>query len=190
MIEINLLPHREARRIAEFRQFAMVVAASLLALTVAIGTVHASTARDAEMARASVQQFQADLVRFKPQQEKLTQFKAKKAALEQKLAAIRKLDEARRGPVRLLAEVGSQTPERLWLTGLAAQGNQVTLEGASLDNTVVANFLRNLNDSPYFREVDLDRTASKKEIRGVMIVNFTITASLRAALQEESQGGA
>ena len=190
MIEINLLPHREARRVAEFRQFSMVVVASLLALSIAIGALHANAARDAEMARASVQQFQADLVRFKPQQEKLAQFKVKKAALEQKLAAIRELDEARKGPVRLLAEVGGQTPERLWLTGLAAQGSQVTLEGASLDNSVVANFLRNLNDSPYFREVDLDRTAREKEVRGVMLVNFTITASLQAATEGEAQDGA
>ena len=189
MIEINLLPHREARRIAEVKRSLGMLAAGLVAVSLAIGLAQSSVTRQAELARASVQQLQGDLVRFKPQQEKLAEFKIKKAALEEKLATIRELDEARKGPVRLLGEVGNQTPDRLWLTQISADGQQVTLEGASLDNSVVADFLRNLNDSPYFSEVDLDKTAREKEIRGVKLVNFTITASLHAAEKDKPKSG-
>ena len=48
---------------------------------------------------------------------------------------------------------------------------------------MVADFLGRLNDSTYFREVDLDRTAREREVRGVKLVNFTITAVLEGVAE-------
>jgi type IV pilus assembly protein PilN len=110
-------------------------------------------------------------------------FKLQKRSLEQKLAAIARLDEARRGPLHLLAEISDRTPDRLWLTQLRADGPEIILEGSSLDTSVVADFLGRLNDSTYFREVDLDRTAREREVRGVKLVNFTITAVLEGVAE-------
>ena len=174
MIEVNLLPHREARRMAELRRLGLLLAGSIGIVLLGVGFVHSNIARESELATASVRQLEADLARFKPQQEKVAEFKLKKRALEEKLAAIRTLELARQGPLRLLGEIGKQTPDRLWLTHLNASGGEVVLDGASLDTSVVADFLRNLNDSAYFTEVDLNRTAREREFRGVKLVNFTI----------------
>lgn len=168
----------------------MILIGGIVVVCLGIVLFHSDMDRQAELLQVSVRQLEVDLERFKPQQEKVAEFKAKKQALEEKLAAIRKLDEARRGPVRLLGEVGHQTPDRLWLTQLRANENEVTLEGASLDTSVVADFLRNLNDSSYFSEVDLDRTAREREIRGVKLVNFTITARVGGNSETSTEDGA
>jgi hypothetical protein len=52
----------------------------------------------------------------------------------------------------------------------------VKIKGESLDTGTVADLLRGLNESAYFRNVDLDRTTRGKEVDGVMVVSFVITA--------------
>lgn len=178
MIEINLLPHREAKRVADLRQTVGLLGLGLIAVAGGIWFVHKDLQHSQEMARASVRQLEADIERFKPEEIKVANFKKKRAELEDKLQIIRNLDAARSGPVRLLDELSATTPERLWLTKLTTQGVGITLEGQSLDTSVVADFLRGLNASEYFDLVDLERTASGPEVEGVKLVKFVITAQL------------
>lgn len=188
MIEINLLPHREARRKAELRQMLLVSAVAAGVLLLGIYLAESGIRNQRAYAETSVEQLESDLARYKPQELKVAEFKKTRSELMEKLAVIRGLDAARTGPVRILEEVRAQTPARLWLTGLRTEGDAITLEGASLDNSVVADFLRNLNRSTHFRNVDLDKTQSGHEVDGVELVNFVITADLSPRRGDE--GGA
>ena len=73
-----------------------------------------------------------------------------------------------------------RTPERLWLTKLATTGKKVKLSGESLDTGVVADFLRGLNASNYFVNVDLVKTGRGSTVGGVRLVQFEITADMVA----------
>jgi len=185
MIEINLLPHREARRAADLRQTLGILA---LGLTIAGGGIYIvdkDLASDVSNVRASVRQLESDIARFEPQQKQVATFKEKRRQLEEKLDVIKGLDNARTGPVRILDELSKHTPEKLWLTGLQTKGVSITIEGLSLDTGVVADFLRGLNGSNYFDNVDLDQTNSGPEEQGVKLVKFVITADM-AVIDETS----
>ena len=178
MIEINLLPHREARRAADLRQTAALLVLGLIVVVAGIFMVDRTLEQDVASAQAMVRQLEADIARYKPEQEQVEKFKAKRTELEDKLDVIKGLDRARSGPVRIMEELSRNTPERLWLTSLATEGIQITVEGDSLDTGVVADFLRALNASPYFTEVDLEKTSSGAQREGVRLVHFIITAAL------------
>jgi type IV pilus assembly protein PilN len=178
MITINLLPHREARRVADLRQTLALLVLGLVILGGAIWFVNKSVKDSQMMAEAAVRQLEADIERYGPEQKQVASFKQKKSELEDKLDVIRDLDAARSGPVRLLDELAKTTPERLWLTKLETEGASITLEGQSLDTGVVADFLRSMNASAYFDLVDLERTVSGAEREGVRLVMFVITAQL------------
>ena len=178
MITINLLPHREARRVADLRQTLALLVLGLVILVGAIWFVNKSVKDSQMMAEAAVRQLEADIERYGPEQKQVASFKQKKSELEDKLDVIRDLDAARSGPVRLLDELAKTTPERLWLTKLETEGASITLEGQSLDTGVVADFLRSMNASAYFDLVDLERTVSGAEREGVRLVMFVITAQL------------
>jgi len=180
MIEINLLPHREARRAADLRQTAGVLVLGLVLVIGAIVMVDAGIENDITRAEAAVRQLEADIARYKPEEEQVQAFKAKKSELEDKIDVIKGLDRARSGPVRIMDELSKSTPDRLWLTSLETEGVQITVEGDSLDTGVVADFLRSLNASPFFTEVDLERTSSGAQVEGVKLVHFVITAALVA----------
>ncbi len=176
MIEINLLPHREAKRAADLRQTVAVLVLGLILEGGLIGFLNSDVKSDLESAQLEVAQLQQEIEDYKPQQAQVELFKNTRTELEEKLSVIDGLDQGRRGPVRLMDELARYTPERLWLTEFNTAGASVTIKGESLDTGTVADFLRGLNESDYFRNVDLDKTTRGKEIDGVMVVSFVITA--------------
>jgi type IV pilus assembly protein PilN len=178
MIEINLLPVREARRAADLRQQLMQVLLVLLVVGGGIGFVHSEMNDRIITARARVGQMQRDIDQFKPQLEQVAAFRKKKAKLEKKIDVIDELDRARSGPVRVMSELASRTPARLWLTSVSTSGGTIHLKGASLDNELVAVFLRGLGDSEFFDEVDLDGTNLVGGTGDMKVVSFSIHANI------------
>jgi len=179
MIEINLLPHREARRVADLRESLAVLVLGLVIVCGGIWFAERDVANDMTTAESSVRQLKSNIEQYKPQEQQVADFKDKKQRLQLKLDVIKSLDAARSGPLRLMDELSQRTPERLWLTGLRTKGNKVTLDGESLDTGVVADFLRGLNESRYFQNVDLESTSRGAGVEGgVKVVKFTVTAEM------------
>jgi len=178
MLEINLLPVREARRKADIRQQLMQLLLVLLLTAGAIGFWHSRVAEQISMSEIRVSQMQNDIQQFKPQLDQVAAFKLKKARLEKKIDVIDGLDRARSGPVHVLAELAARTPERLWLTGLDSKAGEIRMEGRSLDNELVAMFLRGLGESKYFDKVDLDSTQIVDGRDGLKVVKFAIRAQI------------
>jgi type IV pilus assembly protein PilN len=173
MIEINLLPVREARRAADLRQQVMQLLLVLLVVGAGIGFVHSNLNRKIDTARARVVQMQR------------AAFRKKKAQLEKKIDIIDELDRARSGPVRMMSELATRTPERLWLTSVKTSGSTIMMKGSSLDNELVAVFLRGLGDSPLFRNVDLDGTRLENGGGDLKLVQFGVRAEIDTGKAEE-----
>ena len=112
--------------------------------------------------RQRVDQMQSDIDQLAPQVAWVEEFREKKAELEQKLRVIDGLEAARTGPVRILDELAIHTPDRLWLKTLETRGRALRLSGESIDNDLVAAFLRALGSSPSFESVDLESTEQEK----------------------------
>ena len=189
MIRINLLPVREARRAADLRQQVMQLLFMLIVVGGGIGFAHSEMNEKVNIAKARVAQMQRDIDQFKPQLEQVAAFRKKKAKLEKKIDVIDELDRARSGPVRVMGELAMRTPERLWLKSVSTSGGRIQIKGESLDNELVAVFLRGLGDSVYFEEVDLDGTKLAGGKGNLKIVNFGIRAQLVAPKSEEETKG-
>ncbi len=187
MIEINLLPHREARRAADLRQTAAILVLGLVVVGGVIAMIDRGLEQRLSNIQATLRQLEGDIARYRPEEEQVQVFKAKRSELEDKIDVIKGLDRARSGPVRILDALTTSTPDRLWLTALSTEGIQIKVEGDSLDTGVVADFLRSLNASPYFTEVDLERTSSGSQVDGVKLVHFIITAALADPGAEEEE---
>jgi type IV pilus assembly protein PilN len=176
MIEINLLPHRESRRIADLRQTFAILFLGLVLVGGGIFFIARDLSVNLDNAETTVRQLEAAIDQFKPQQAQVASFKKQRKRLEDKIDIIKGLESARSGPVRLFDQLSSLTPDRLWLKRLKSDGTTIVLEGSSLDTGIVADFLRSLNQSENFSEVDLKKTKGGKEVGGVRLVDFKISA--------------
>jgi len=179
VIRINLLPVREARRKAGVRQQMMLLAASLIGAVVVCVGFHSWMLASISATKGRVATLNAQLEQYKPQQEQVAQFKAKKAEIEQKLGVIENLERSRSGPVHIMDELASHIPDRVWLTGLTADKGRIALGGMSLDNELVALFLTSLNESPYFANVELESTELKL-VDSLKLNTFRIRAALES----------
>lgn len=177
MLEINLLPVREARRAADLRQYFMQMLLVLIVVCGGVGLFHSRLHDQIERTESRVAQMQSDIDQFKPQLQQVEAFKKRKSELQKKIDIIDGLDRARAGPVRVMYEIASRTPDRLWITSLSTKGRQIRFQGQSLDNELVAVFLRRLGESEYFANVDLN-SAKLAETKGLKLVRFEINADL------------
>jgi type IV pilus assembly protein PilN len=190
MLEINLLPVREVRKRAEARQTVSQLVLVLMLTLCGVGALHARLASDMDRTQARIQQMERDIARFKPQLDQVEAFKKKKSELEKKIDVIDGLDRARRGPVRVMAELADRIPQRVWLTTIDTSGGSIKLQGESLDNELVALFLRDLGTSPYFADVDLEGTKLSAAKGGLKLVKFEMKAALAGAKRApEAAGG-
>jgi type IV pilus assembly protein PilN len=178
MLQINLLPVREARRKEDLRQAMMQGVLILLFAAAIVGLVHSRISDQLSSSNARIYQMQRDIDQFKPQLEQVAAFRKKKSQLEKKIGVIEDLDRARSGPVRVLSELATRIPDRLWLTTVRTEGKTILMAGQSLDNELVALFLRSLGESAYFADVDLDKTTMNSSKSGLKLVSFSIRANL------------
>ena len=184
MIRINLLPVREERRRADLRQYAVLLAATVLGLVVALGFFHWKVQSDIGEAAQQVAATKHEIERFGPQLKQVEAYRTTKAQIEQKLDVIEGLEDSRSGPVHLLDELATHSPERLWITRIQAAAGKISIQGMSLDNELVAAFLTALNGSPYFREVELKRTEATEQ-DGFKLNHFELTAAITSPAAEK-----
>jgi type IV pilus assembly protein PilN len=178
MLEINLLPVREVRKRAEARQSLLQLGLVLVLTLCAITAVHLRLREEMNRTAGRIQQMEKDIAQFKPQLDQVEAFKKKKSELEKKIDVIDGLDRARSGPVRLMAELADRIPQRVWVTSIDTNGGTLKLQGESLDNELVALFLRDLATSEYIDEVDLEGTKLNAEKGGLKLVKFDMKAEL------------
>jgi type IV pilus assembly protein PilN len=176
MIEINLLPVREARRKADLRQLGMQLVLVLILATAGIGFMHSNVLAQISESQTRVRQMEADIKQFQPQLDQVAAFRKKKASLEKKIEVIDDLARQRSGPVRVMDELATHMPERVWLTTLATEGSTVKLKGEGMDNELVAQLMRALKESPYFDKVDLQGTELGNSKEGLKLVKFNVEA--------------
>jgi len=190
MLQINLLPVREVRKRFEARQILLQQLLVLILTGAAIGGFQAHLSGQIDTTQARIHQMDKDIAQFKPQLEQVEAFKLKKKELEKKIEVIESLDKQRRGPVRLMAELSDRIPDRVWLTSLETSGGQLKMKGESIDNELVAVFVRNLGESKYIADVDLEGTKLAPEKHGLNLVQFDLKATLVGAKPAEAAADA
>lgn len=173
MIRINLLPVREARRAANMRRHGLFLGGTVLAAGLVCIGLHVSISSSISVERHQMQVARAELSKLEMAQKQVEGFRREKEAIEQKLGVIHRLEAGRQGPVRMMDEIASRIPEKLWLRELELRAGQLKLRGTSLDNEVVAEFMTRLERSPMIAGVELKQTRLNEQ-KGLKLVDFEI----------------
>jgi type IV pilus assembly protein PilN len=177
MIKINLLYRsvkEKEKKTNIARQLAIVVTATVI-FAILIGSVQLYMMRSIANIESDIKTREARLVVLKKILGEIDDIRAEKQTLEKKLAVIKRLEEDRLYPVRLLDEVNALVlPKDIRLTKLSEQGSQLNIEGVGRDNIAVALFMKDLELSRYIQSVDL--VSSKQvTISGVNVHQFSLS---------------
>lgn len=157
MIRINLLPFREARRRENIRRQLSIFILTIIFLVVSMGYFHYLKINELKTLKKTEQKLRKDLKAYQEIIKRVNKLNRLISELQGKLKIINDLKSQKTGPVHLLDEIAMAVPRnQLWLTSLTEKNGILTLKGTAKNNKVVANFMRNLERSKYFKTVDLN----------------------------------
>jgi type IV pilus assembly protein PilN len=190
MIRINLLPVREARKAAGLRkQVAILGIAACVGVVISIG-VHANLASARSKQQRMISAARAELQELEKTRKEVERFRQEREEIERKLNVIQNLQTSREGPVRVMDEIATRIPARVWLTELTMDNGMLNMKGVSLDAEIVAAFLTSLSESSMISNVELAGT-QLKEKDGLKLNTFEIGCRYAVAepLSIEAQAG-
>ena len=182
MIKINLLPKEARKRVGVWDQIIIIV-------LVVIGTVVGILVWNGWL-EGEIDRLDENIAKTKQRLEELQkviaeieEFEKQRKALEDKLRVIAMLEKEQQLPIHLLDELYMTLEEELWLRSFNQSGMNLNISGIAFSHPVVSDYHRNLDESPYFSNVDLKGT-QRVEIAGREVRSFQITATLTPPQEE------
>lgn len=176
MIRINLLPVRAARKKENVRRQVSIFFLTLIFAIVTMGYFYFSLTRTISDLNEQISDAQMELQKLEAVIKKVKAIKDKLDKLEAKMDIIQKLETNRTGSVRIMdALTNLVVAQKMWLTSLSEAGGRMTLNGVAVDNKTIADFMRRLEESPYFDQVTLGSSKQVSMGQGRKFNGFNIT---------------
>ena len=202
MIRINLLPVKE-RKAEVSRRRELTLGGVVLGFTVLVLAglyvyqFYRLSTLNSELVglRDEIQALDVKVKQVGDLQNKIEEFKSKNKIIED-------LERKKVGPVRVMESLSAAAPPSLWLTEFKDIGGNLVINGQAIDNQTVADFLKALVSSSYFKNVELvettqggpaDGTYKKFSIKSVVSYQSTSSASavkgsVKAPAKAEKKG--
>ena len=198
MIRINLMPLEErgqkVRRVRKSKAgggassgpMGLLLPIAIVAgvLVAIVGTIVQQQAQ-IHMLAGEVARVEKESRLLAPQIAMVERLSRERADLDLRLSLIDQLSRGRFDAVRLVDELDRAVPEHLWLQSAIGGGDQITLEGTTFSNLIIADLMIRLDRSPLFSNIALSN-ASRGIIDQHDVVTFKLTMNLTPA--EMAQG--
>jgi Tfp pilus assembly protein PilN len=100
-----------------------------------------------------------------------------KELYKRRVDVIEQLRNNQMGPVTLLTTIGDtvNATDAVWLITMKEDGNAINIEGMALSPSAVANLMRNLEKTGYFKTVEIKETFQDDQVKEIKAFQFTLT---------------
>lgn len=163
---INLLPWRSERRKLREREFFTMLGGAAIVGVLGVFLWSMITGATIENQTSRNSYLTSEIAELDKRIEQIKELDKTKARLIGRKNAIELLQSNRSQMVHLLDELVVTIPEGVRLTGLKQVGDQLTLDGIAESNTRVANYMRNIDRSPWLGSSDLSKIENRAGTTG------------------------
>jgi type IV pilus assembly protein PilN len=109
-------------------------------------------------------------------QKEIKELREKKEISLNRLSLLQNLEKERHGPVQLMESLSTILPvDQLWLTSLKETGTEIKIDGISLSNEILAEYMKRLETIPLFKQIDLVHS-TQAVYKDMKVKNFTLIA--------------
>ena len=191
-MRINLLPHREQKRLARQRQFVMLSIMLAVFAVGIVGLVHAFLANRIDnqnsrnsLLRSENAKLDAQIKEIDKLRDQIQQVLARKQVVET-------LQANRNEAVHLLDQLVRQLPEGIYLRSVKQVDKKVTIVGYAQSNARVSTLMRNVEGSPWLERPELVEIklgpATGPARDGPRLNEFTLNFQIRRATPQPAPG--
>lgn len=152
MIRINLLPHRQEKRLARQRRFVGLLGFSFVVACAIVIAGYLLLAARIETQNERNQFLAAENAKLDKEIAEIEKLKSEKQALLDRKQIVERLQSNRTEVVHMLDQLTRQVPEGVYLKDVKQTDDLLVLNGYAQSNARVSTLMRNLNDSAVFEQ--------------------------------------
>lgn len=189
MIRINLLgtPRKKGKRpvvaTSEGAAGGAAVGLGLLLVLAAVagnGFYYWKLTRDASAIEQKVKAADAENRRLSEVKSRYLEREKIKDFYKRRVDVIDQLRNNQAGPVTLLNTVAGtvNSTDEVWLSGMTNEGGKLNLKGVALSVHGVADLIRNLQRTGYFKSVEIKETYQDDKVKDMQAFIFTIVCEM------------
>lgn len=155
MIRINLLPFKQLQAEVSRRRQIVIGSAVLGSVLVLLLATYLYQSHQLATLERELAALRTELQALNTKVKDVAQLQAKIKEAREKQKIIDDLTRKKTGPVLVMASLSRATPTSLWLSDLTETGGNVAMNGWAADNETIADFMRSLEASRFFTNVEL-----------------------------------
>lgn len=107
---------------------------------------------------------------------KLDELEKQRNLFKRKINVINQLQSRQENAVIIMDELSKHLPNWVWLTEVSFSTQVIRLKGRAVSNNLIADYIFNLEESPYFRSVNLI-SSTQRRVRNNQYLEFSLTAT-------------
>jgi Tfp pilus assembly protein PilN len=176
MIKINLLPKKKRERRGINLDLYILVATLVVSLAL-VGGFFLKNTRDIRQIGNDIESLKQQAKALEPIQREFLALETDKKSISSKLAVINRMKEGRAVPPRMLYDLSSLVRDNLWLKRLKKDDSKLEIEGRSIDNESVCDFVERLSKLPYLKNLELKSVEDVSE-GGLTVKKFLVDGSV------------
>ncbi len=188
MIRINLLPHREEKRKARQKQFA-ILAGIAAAVSVSIAALlWFAFDHQIDNQKGRNKYLTDEIAKLEKKIEEIRKIREDTASFLAKKQVVESLQSNRSESVHLLDQLLRQLPEGLYLKSIKQTGTKVNVTGYAQSNARVAALMRNIEASPYIESPSLIEIKATT-VNTARANEFNLDFSIKRAKADDANAG-
>ena len=178
MIKINLLPVRAAKKREFGRQQLMLFALVLLLGGIGNYFWYSTVESQKDQLDQQIGRTRAEIATLEKTIGEVKSIKEDKRALEDKLKILDTLKKGRTGPVKVMDELATLIPQKVWIADYVETTGGVTMKGSAATYEDLSTFSKKLKASKHFRDITIRRATQKAD--GIVDWDISCTADYSA----------
>lgn len=179
MIRINLLSVRAEKKKETAKQQIAILLFCVIAVLAVASVIYVITLGKISAAQNEIEKSDAELKQLKAKIGEIDNIKKLQADVKKKLDILNQLRHDKAGPANRWAKLSDAVPDKLWVTKYAETAGKVSIGGETFNEDTIAAFMRNLQASGEFTNVELV-VSQQEESKGTKTKKFDINCVIKS----------
>lgn len=188
MPRINLLPWRAAERKRRQQQFAVWSLMAVGAALLVTGLIWLAVGQAIESQRERNALLKSEIEALDKQITEILGLEAQRARMRARMEVIEKLQRSRPEVVHLFDQLAKTLPDGVYLSSVKQTDKRLELKGVAQSSTRVSALMRNIDDSEWMENPELEVVETKKgQALGSDFTLFATQVGVKLPGEEEEQ---
>jgi len=176
MIKVNLLPYKKTRT-STLKINIVTFILMLIIGNILFWSLYIYNQREINDYERNIQATKTELARLQPFYQEYQRIQQAKKEIERRIKVVNQLKAGRALAARSLFDLSTTMKEGVWLKSFKKKDDKFEIEGRSLVNESISDFMETLGRFPYMKNIELKSIQDVTE-EGLVIKKFIVQGNM------------